>query len=501
MVRLNRLSRGGSARPQHTAARSRNRRPQQARAQPSGGGPPPASAPPAAPMEDSSQQPPPPAGGEVAAADPELPRLTVTQVEQMKVEARVADIYRVLFGAAPNTKSIMLELWRDQHIEYLTHGLRHLGPNFHVLDANRPWLCYWMVHPLALLDEVLDDDLDDDIVDFLARCQDKDGGYGGGPGQLPHLATTYAAVNTLVTIGSERALSSINRDKLYKFMLRMKDESGAFRMHDGGEIDVRASYTAISVASLVNILDVELAKGVGDYIARCQTYEGGIAGEPYAEAHGGYTFCGLAALILLNEAEKLDLPSLIDWVAFRQGVECGFQGRTNKLVDGCYSFWQGAAIALTQKLVMIVDEQLKPSYSCKKPSGEDACGASSSGSTSEKSSSAVDYAKFGFDFIQRSNQIGPLFHNIALQQYILLCAQVLEGGLRDKPGKSRDHYHSCYCLSGLSVSQYSAITDSDSCPLPQHVLGPYSNLLEPIHPLYNVVLDKYHTAYEFFSKE
>jgi protein farnesyltransferase subunit beta len=68
----------------------------------------------------------------------------------------------------------------------------------------------------------------------------------------------------------------------------MKDTSGAFRMHDGGEIDVRASYTAISVASLVNILDGELAKGVGNYITRCQTYEGGIAGEPYAEAHGGY---------------------------------------------------------------------------------------------------------------------------------------------------------------------------------------------------------------------
>lgn len=103
---------------------------------------------------------------------------------------------------------------------------------------------------------------------------------------MPHLATTYAAVNTLVTIGSERALSSVNRDNLYKFMLRMKDTSGAFRMHDGGEIDVRASYTAISVASLVNILDGELAKGVGNYITRCQTYEGGIAGEPYAEAHG-----------------------------------------------------------------------------------------------------------------------------------------------------------------------------------------------------------------------
>ncbi|XP_051225916.1 protein farnesyltransferase subunit beta [Lolium perenne] len=472
-----------------------------ARRRPSGGATPPA---PAAPMESSSSPPPPPPTGgdpseEGAAPEPELPRLTVTQVEQMKVEGRIADIYRVLFEAPPSTKSVMLELWRDTHAEYLTHGLRHLSPSFHVLDANRPWLCYWMVHGLALLDETLDDDLENDIVDFLSRCQDKQGGYGGGPGQLPHLATSYAAVNTLVTIGSEKALSSIKRDNLYKFMLQMKDKSGAFRMHDGGEIDVRACYTAISVASLVNILDADLAKGVGNYIASCQTYEGGIAGEPYAEAHGGYTFCGLAAMVLLNEVEKLDLPSLIDWVAFRQGVECGFQGRTNKLVDGCYSFWQGAAIALAQKLMTIVDKQSKPSYSSKSSSVGDACGTSSSGLASEKSSS-LDYAKFGFDFVKQSNQTGPLFHNIALQQYILLCTQVLEGGLRDKPGKNRDHYHSCYCLSGLSVSQYSAMNDSDSCPLPQHMLGPYSNLLEPIHPLYNVVLDKYDEAHDFFQE-
>ncbi|KAF7030540.1 hypothetical protein CFC21_042061 [Triticum aestivum] len=482
----------------------RSSRPHGDRARSSGtqrSGGPPASA---APMDSSSQPQPqsPPAGGDPSedGAAAELPRLTVTLVEQMKVEARVADIYRVLFDAAPNAKSAMLELWRDQHVKYLTKGLRHLAPSFHVLDANRPWLCYWMVHGLALLDETLDDDLENDIVDFLSRCQDKHGGYGGGPGQLPHLATSYAAVNTLVTIGSERALSSIKRDNLYKFMLLMKDKSGAFRMHDGGEIDVRACYTAISVASLVNILDDELAKGVGNYIASCQTYEGGIAGEPSAEAHGGYTFCGLAAMVLLNEVEKLDLPSLIGWVAFRQGVECGFQGRTNKLVDGCYSFWQGAAIALAQKLMAGSDEQSKQSQPSKLSSVDDSCGTSSSGLASEKTS-IVDYAKIGFDFMKQSNKIGPLFHNIALQQYILLCAQVPEGGLRDKPGKNRDHYHSCYCLSGLSVSQYSAMTGSVSCPLPQHMLGPYSNLLEQIHPLYNVVVEKYEEAYEFFSSE
>lgn len=28
------------------------------------------------------------------------------------------------------------------------------------------------------------------------------------------------------------------------------------------------------------------------------------------------------------------------------------------------------------------------------------------------------------------------------------------GGLRDKPGKGADYYHSCYCLSGLSAMQH-----------------------------------------------
>lgn len=32
--------------------------------------------------------------------------------------------------------------------------------------------------------------------------------------------------------------------------------------------------------------------------------------------------------------------------------EGGFQGRTNKLVDGCYSFWQGGAFPLLHSLLI-----------------------------------------------------------------------------------------------------------------------------------------------------
>ncbi|KAL6502345.1 hypothetical protein OROHE_024623 [Orobanche hederae] len=259
-------------------------------------------------------------------------------------------------------KTPFLEIQRENHIHYLSNGFFNLGPAFTVLDANRPWLCCWTLHSLAVLGGVVDEGIKANAVDFLSRSQDSEGGYGGGPGQLPHLATTYASVNSLVTLDGERALSSINRflsgsglfialmnkrificlditfkhsgDLMYSIVLSL--------MHDGGEIDVRACYTAISVASILNILDGELVRNVGDYIfqvVRLMKVKSRANLVPRLMV-GKYTFCGLAAMVLINEVHCLDLPRLIDWIVFRQGVEGGFQGRTNKLVDGCYSFWQ-----------------------------------------------------------------------------------------------------------------------------------------------------------------
>ncbi|URE37402.1 protein farnesyltransferase subunit [Musa troglodytarum] len=409
-------------------------------------------------------------------------RLTTTQLEQLRVEQEVYGIYRLFHGVAPHTRSFMVELWRDKHIEFLARGLKQLGPSYHVLDANRPWLCYWIIHSITLMGESVNSELEDNVVQFLSHCEDKNGGYGGGPGQMPHLATTYAAVNTLITLGSEMSLSSIHRENMLKFLLQMKDSSGAFRMHNGGEIDVRACYTAISVASILNVLDDELVTDLGNYILSCQTYEGGIAGEPGSEAHGGYTFCGLATMILINEVDKLDLPSLV-----------------------------GGVLALAQRLLPIVHKQLESSFisgvqasaECKKSCNftagetgqdENLCRAG----TSHPDNEGEKLSDFGFSSIGRQTECGPLFHSIALQQYILLCSQVLEGGFRDKPGKQRDFYHSCYCLSGLSVSQYSWSKDDGEPPLTSAVLGPYTNLLEPVHPLYNVISILVPGAVEFF---
>lgn len=45
----------------------------------------------------------------------------------------------------------------------------------------------------------------------------------------------------------------------------------------------------------------------------------------------------------------------------------------------------------------------------------------------------------------------------ALQQYVILAAQSPGGGLRDKPGKPADAYHTCYNLSGHSSAQHNPL--------------------------------------------
>ena len=95
----------------------------------------------------------------------------------------------------------------------------------------RNWLCYWIVHALALLGESLPPDLADDVVEFLALCQHPDGGFGGGPGQMPHLAPTYAATACLAEIATPRAFAVVDRVAMLRFLRACHDDAGGYRMH------------------------------------------------------------------------------------------------------------------------------------------------------------------------------------------------------------------------------------------------------------------------------
>lgn len=89
----------------------------------------------------------------------------------------------------------------------------------------------------------------------------------------------------------------------------------------------------------------------------------------------------------------------------------------------------------------------------------------------------------------------PMFHREALQEYILICCQRPAGGLIDKPGKPADPYHTCYTLSGLSVSQH---CDIERDPI---VIGDPLNEVLPTHPVHNIPPKTALKSYMYFLHE
>lgn len=75
----------------------------------------------------------------------------------------------------------------------------------------------------------------------------------GGPGQLPHLAPTYAAVLALCTIGSEQAYSAIDRPGLQRFLYHCHQDDGSFIMHQDGEVDIRCELCGVEYVRVCGV--------------------------------------------------------------------------------------------------------------------------------------------------------------------------------------------------------------------------------------------------------
>lgn len=311
-------------------------------------------------------------------------------------------------------------LHRTAHATFLKNALNPLPAGYVVVDASRPWLFYWTLAGLSFLGQDVSS-YHTPLINTLRPLQNNSGGFGGGHGQFSHCAGTYAALLSLAAVD---ALHMVDRKAMWHWLGSVKQPSGGFRMAVGAEEDVRGAYCALTALTLLN-LPLELPAdsparqagmttfldGLGEWVGRCQTFEGGISGAPTGEAHGAYAFCALACLSILDAPhisipKYLDVEALARWLSSTQTrVEGGFAGRTEKLVDACYSHWVGGCWALIQAAM-----KLAP----------------------------------GLDLWSREG----------LVRYLLCCGQQpgKKGGMRDKPITRPDGYHTCYSLAGLSAA-------------------------------------------------
>lgn len=232
---------------------------------------------------------------------------------------------------------------------------------------------------------------------------------------MSHLAPTYAVILALAMVGGDDAYSLVDRKAMWGWLGRLKQPDGGFRVCEDGEEDVRGSYCALVAITLLDLpWDLphdaparsagyhDFRDGLGEHLSRCQTHEGGISASPSNEAHGAYAFCALACLCILGPPQEiitkyLNINSLARWLSARQyAPEGGFAGRTNKVVDGCYSHWIGGCWPLLEAALRgpRLDADTAPSELPKR-----------------------------------------MFSTEGLTRYILGCCQASTGGLRDKPSK------------------------------------------------------------------
>ncbi|KAH6894121.1 terpenoid cyclases/protein prenyltransferase alpha-alpha toroid [Thelonectria olida] len=332
---------------------------------------------------------------------------------------------------------------RKSHIAFLHRQLGKLPGAFTPADPSRPWMLYWALAALTLLGEDVSVRYRERLMDTVRPMQNPQGGFAGGFGQTSHLATTYASVLSLALVGGQQAYDVVDRRAMWRWLCSLKQPDGGFQMALGGEEDVRGAYCAAVIISLLNIpLNLSpdspacaaghtgLFDGLADYVRSCQTYEGGVSAIPGIEAHGAYAFCALGCLSIIDTPHRsipkyLDVPLLISWLSSRQyAPEGGFSGRTNKLVDGCYSHWVGGCWPLIE--------------------------AALNGPRGGPAANDQDHP------LPDATKTGSLFSRDGLIRYILSCCQdqSKRGGLRDKPSKYSDSYHTCYVLAGLSSAQH-----------------------------------------------
>jgi len=352
--------------------------------------------------------------------------------ESSELQEAVAEICRSLINGEDqeilerNSHGIP-KLLRHKHIKFLKNILGPYPAPFQIMDASRPWILYWGLAGLSSLGYDVSVYKERTIQTFTP-LQNATGGFGGGHGQTSHCAASYAATLSLAMVDG---LHMIDRKSMWRWLGRVKQQDGGFAMAEDAEEDVRGAYCAMTIVNLLNLplsLPPDSSANItgqetflyrlGEWIARCQTFEGGIGESPDNEAHGAYAFCALACLSIMDAPYKsiaryLNTDSLLSWLTSRQyAPEGSFSGRTNKLVDACYSHWVGGCWALLEAALM-------------KPSSNS----------------------------QARVPISSLWNREALVRYTLCCSQAKTGGLRDKPGTRMDGYHTCYSLSGLSAAQ------------------------------------------------
>lgn len=341
---------------------------------------------------------------------------------------------------------------KQMHTKYFLRCLGLLPPSVLPHDSSRTslaYFCFSALDILGTLDTAASADLRRSWADWVySNLTASREGFRGSPthaiarGQgssssskvqedaadtydCANIASTYFCILSLAVLRDDRITRILDRDAIAAYVAKCqllpKDSAAGVHTHmfggafapnysrlacaPFGEPDSRCAYMATGILRALHrvpsptdvngsAIDVRAAT---DFLTGTRTYEGGLGVVAGAEAHSGYTFCGLATLRTLQRAAgDTERDSREDWETaeywektrrwllrrqiwptdpatvtqlLRQQEEDddddsedigdghwpldeqgAHNGRTNKPADTCYSFWSVASLLVLDTL-------------------------------------------------------------------------------------------------------------------------------------------------------
>lgn len=308
----------------------------------------------------------------------------------------------------------------DEHYSFIQRTIHTKNFLYYLTEPYRLNTIYWSVNSLSMLGREEIEEMKGRVIDYVMRCKNDDGGFGGCEGYSSNITSTFNALQILYIYRihyRDRGTAS--------FISKLLQPEGYFFNDSYGEVDTRINCCGVLGLHLLSLLEkgdfdpkslsnpickVFLSeigidvKMIVLYTQKCYNLDGGFGAIEGAESHAAQVFCSLSTLRSLGALELIDVEGVTRFIAMKQAGSGGLSGRVSKKEDVCYSFWAYSSLVLIGKESHVNQKELL--------------------------------------------------------KFILGC-QGRSGGFSDRPGNEADLYHLMFALAGLSLLDYKGVKSID----------------------------------------
>ena len=171
------------------------------------------------------------------------------------------------------------------------------------------------------------------------------------------LSGVYWGVTAMALLGRE---AEMDRTYILQFVMSCYNPTvGGFAGNDASLHDVHLLYTSYALLILVvydalDTLTIDMTNAIGSYVASRQNKDdGSFGGDEWNEIDVKFTYCALSVLSLLHQQDRVDVPLAMTFVASCRNFDCGFGNLPGCESHGGHIFTALASLSLGSALAQV----------------------------------------------------------------------------------------------------------------------------------------------------